>query len=50
MRPEAIRKFQDIDSAVKFLRKIKHTGDIIFVKGSRALGMERIINSLCKAG
>ena len=43
-------KFPDIDSVVKFIKKIKRTGDIIFVKGSRALGMERIINNLCKGG
>jgi len=49
MKPEAIKKFSDIDSAIEYINEIKQAGDLIFVKGSRALGMERIINAVSEA-
>jgi len=44
MKSEAIMKFSNIDSTVEFINKVKRTGDLIFVKGSRVLGMEKIID------
>ncbi len=44
MRQEAIWKFDDRHAAAQFIYNIKRTGDVIFVKGSRALGLEKIIN------
>jgi len=49
MNSETIKKFSDIDSAIEFINKIKRTGDLIFVKGSRALGMEKIIDVISGA-
>ena len=49
MKSEAIKKFSDIDSTIEFINKIKQTGDLIFVKGSRALGMEKIIDVISGA-
>jgi len=49
MRPEAIWKFADRNAAAQFICNIKRTGDVIFVKGSRALGMEKIINGVSEA-
>lgn len=46
MKSEKIMIFQDTDSTVEFINKIKQTGDLIFVKGSRALRLEKIINAV----
>ena len=49
MKPEAIKKFSDIDSAIEYINEIKQAGDLIFVKGSRSLGMERIVDAVSEA-
>ncbi|MFC1692158.1 UDP-N-acetylmuramoyl-tripeptide--D-alanyl-D-alanine ligase [Candidatus Latescibacterota bacterium] len=43
MNPEKIRSFKDAESAALFINEIKRPGDLILVKGSRAVGMEKIL-------
>ncbi len=45
MDPDAVRLFGNADEARDFLREVKRPGDVIFVKGSRALGMETIVET-----
>ena len=44
MNQEHIRNFPDPETAARFIDEIKCSGDIILVKGSRAVGMEKIIS------
>jgi UDP-N-acetylmuramoyl-tripeptide--D-alanyl-D-alanine ligase len=44
---EQIRRFRTVEDAAAFLDTEKKPGDLILVKGSRAMGMERIIDTLC---
>ena len=41
---ETVRTFSSVDEARTSLENEKRRGDVIFIKGSRALGLERIIN------
>jgi UDP-N-acetylmuramoyl-tripeptide--D-alanyl-D-alanine ligase len=43
MNPDTIRTFGDAVEALSYLKSNTHPGDTLFVKGSRALGMERLI-------
>ncbi len=43
MNHQAIKQFHTVEEARTFTEHIKRPGDVVFVKGSRALGMERII-------
>ncbi|MBT4484947.1 MAG: UDP-N-acetylmuramoyl-tripeptide--D-alanyl-D-alanine ligase [Candidatus Latescibacteria bacterium] len=42
---EKIRCFPDVKAASEFINDIKRPGDVILVKGSRAVGMENILAS-----
>ncbi|MFC1650673.1 UDP-N-acetylmuramoyl-tripeptide--D-alanyl-D-alanine ligase [Candidatus Latescibacterota bacterium] len=46
MKSEKIKILPNNDSAVEFLNAIKQQGDLIFVKGSRALRLEEIIDAV----
>lgn len=46
LESENIRRFASIEEVTDFLDTEKKSGDLILVKGSRALRMERIINAL----
>lgn len=43
MDAAAIHLFENAEEARPFIEKMKRPGDVIFVKGSRALGMEKIV-------
>lgn len=49
MKPASITVFPDTAAAVPFVQEIARPGDVLFVKGSRALGMEKIIEALSGA-
>ena len=44
--PKALQWFEEAPQAVPFLQKTIRKGDVILVKGSRGLQMERIVHSL----
>ena len=44
---DRVRVFASTAEAAEFLTAEKHPGDLILVKGSRGMRMERIIDSLC---
>lgn len=46
MEKNAVFHGQTVEEAVEFLRKSINTGDIILVKGSRGMKMERIVSAL----
>jgi UDP-N-acetylmuramoyl-tripeptide--D-alanyl-D-alanine ligase len=37
----------DADAALKLVRKLVRAGDVILVKGSRAIGLDRVVDGLC---
>lgn len=41
-----VRAFPDTDLAIKEIRNLVQHGDIVLVKGSRAMGMERIVEAV----
>ena len=43
MESGKIKCFPDADTAARFIKEIKRPGDVILVKGSRAVGMEKIL-------
>ena len=43
MNRRAVRRFHTVEEARAFTEQIQQPGDVVFVKGSRALGMEKII-------
>jgi UDP-N-acetylmuramoyl-tripeptide--D-alanyl-D-alanine ligase len=47
MNPETIEKCPDVETAIKIIDSLKRPGDIIFIKGSRAVGMEKVVHSVC---
>ncbi|MCE5250749.1 UDP-N-acetylmuramoyl-tripeptide--D-alanyl-D-alanine ligase [bacterium] len=46
MNPDRIMNFENPEDALGFIRQIACQGDVVFVKGSRALGMEKIVAGL----
>ncbi|MFC1541371.1 UDP-N-acetylmuramoyl-tripeptide--D-alanyl-D-alanine ligase [Candidatus Latescibacterota bacterium] len=46
MKSEKIKIFSDLDSAMKFINEIKQKGDLVLVKGSRAMRLEKIIDAV----
>ncbi|MBN1290923.1 MAG: UDP-N-acetylmuramoyl-tripeptide--D-alanyl-D-alanine ligase [Candidatus Latescibacteria bacterium] len=44
MHPDDVIIYDHVDDAVEFIENVKCPGDIILVKGSRALGMEKVVN------
>lgn len=49
MKPESVEIFADIDLAIDFIKSFIRTGDVLLAKGSRALGMEKIIDVVSEA-
>jgi UDP-N-acetylmuramoyl-tripeptide--D-alanyl-D-alanine ligase len=49
MPPEAIIHLPSVDAASERVRALIRPGDVVLVKGSRALGMERIVDALVGA-
>jgi len=47
MSPESVHIVETNQEAVKILRKVVAPGDVILVKGSRAMRMEEIVTALC---
>jgi UDP-N-acetylmuramoyl-tripeptide--D-alanyl-D-alanine ligase len=48
MPPERVRSFPDNQEALAFLYSFLEPGDLVLVKGSRAMHMEEIVAGLCK--
>ncbi|MFC1528455.1 UDP-N-acetylmuramoyl-tripeptide--D-alanyl-D-alanine ligase [Candidatus Latescibacterota bacterium] len=48
--PEKIRCFLNVKTASEFINDFKRSGDLILVKGSRAVGMEKILVNDCGEG
>jgi len=46
MSKESILNFSDIDSAAQFINENKRPGDVILIKGSRAVGMEKFFSAI----
>ena len=49
MPQERVRFFGDVDSAAEFLMSVTQTGDLLLIKGSRGVQLDRIVRSLCAA-
>ena len=49
MPPEAIIHLPSVDAASERVRGLIRPGDVVLVKGSRALGMERIVDAIVEA-
>ena len=43
MNPEKMKMFKHVEDALSSIESIKKPGDVLFVKGSRALGMEKVV-------
>ncbi|MFC1508221.1 UDP-N-acetylmuramoyl-tripeptide--D-alanyl-D-alanine ligase [Candidatus Omnitrophota bacterium] len=43
MNPEKVKIFKHVEGALSSIESIKKPGDVLFVKGSRALGMEKVV-------
>ena len=43
MHPDDVIIYEDVVDAAEFIESIKRPGDIILVKGSRAVGMEKVV-------
>ncbi|MBN1876866.1 MAG: UDP-N-acetylmuramoyl-tripeptide--D-alanyl-D-alanine ligase [Anaerolineae bacterium] len=50
MSANCVHEVTSSESAVAFLRQILRPGDVILVKGSRAMGMEQIVKALVEEG
>lgn len=50
MKPEAVRHFGDSSMAADFLEQLTHEGDIILVKGSQGVRMEKIVAKILAEG
>jgi UDP-N-acetylmuramoyl-tripeptide--D-alanyl-D-alanine ligase len=48
MPPDRVIVLDDADSAVEILRPLINTGDVVLVKGSRALRMDRVVQALAE--
>lgn len=46
MRPERTFAFRNVEDAARHIEQVVEPGDVILVKGSRALAMERIVEQL----
>jgi len=46
MPPDRVKVFEDVEEAIDLLRGLVGEGDIVLVKGSRALHLERIVAAL----
>ena len=48
MSPDRLRVFTDTEEALERFPKLIQTGDSILVKGSRAMGLERLVDALAE--
>ena len=46
MNPEQIIKFENTDKIAEYIDAMKMPGDIFLIKGSRAMGMEKILRKV----
>jgi UDP-N-acetylmuramoyl-tripeptide--D-alanyl-D-alanine ligase len=46
MYPQAIQEVPDATQAIPFLRKQLREGDVVLVKGSHGMRMDRIVSAL----
>ncbi len=49
MPEERVSFFDNVDSAAEFLTRVTQAGDLLLVKGSRGVQLDRIVRSLCAA-
>ena len=43
---ESIHQVEDADSAAELLRRVLRPGDVVLVKGSRGVGLDRTVEAL----
>lgn len=48
MNPDKIHFFETPTNAASVLKQVIGSGDVVLVKGSRAAGLEQIVNALCE--
>jgi UDP-N-acetylmuramoyl-tripeptide--D-alanyl-D-alanine ligase len=46
MAEDSVYHAQDTDAAIPLLRSILRQGDVVLIKGSRGMAMERIVRDL----
>jgi len=50
LRDESVHLVEDADRAAELLRRVLCTGDVVLVKGSRGVGLDRTVAALAGEG